>query len=55
MANVSIYLNFMGNAEAAFNHYKKVFMTEFSTPIMRMGDIPAQDGIPPISENEKIR
>lgn len=53
MANVSIYLNFMGNAEAAFNHYKKVFMTEFSTPIMRMGDIPAQEGMPPISENDK--
>lgn len=53
MANVSIYLNFMGNAEAAFNHYKKVFITEFSTPIMRMGDIPAQEGMPSISDADK--
>ena len=40
MASVSIYLNFAGNAEAAFNHYKKVFNTEFSSPLMRMGDMP---------------
>ena len=32
MADVSIYLNFDGNAEEAFNHYKKVFGTEFSYP-----------------------
>ena len=53
MANVSIYLNFMGNTEEAFNYYKKVFKTEFSSPIMRMKDIPQQDGRPPISEAEK--
>ena len=28
MASVSIYLNFQGNAEEAFNHYKKAFGTE---------------------------
>ncbi|MBK7096801.1 MAG: VOC family protein [Saprospiraceae bacterium] len=53
MANVSIYLNFMGNAEEAFNHYKKVFRTEFSAPIMRMKDIPAQPGMPELSEVDK--
>lgn len=53
MANVSIYLNFMGNAEEAFNHYKKVFKTEFSAPIMRMKDIPAQPGMPELSEDDK--
>ena len=53
MANVSIYLNFMGNTEEAFNHYKKVFKTEFSAPIMRNKDIPKQDGMPPLSEAEK--
>jgi len=53
MANVSIYLNFMGNAEEAFNHYKKVFRTEFSTPIMRMKDIPAQPGAKPLPEAEQ--
>lgn len=52
MANVSIYLNFMGNAEEAFNHYKKVFKTEFTAPIMRMRDIPAQPGMPELSESE---
>lgn len=53
MAHVSIYLNFMGNAEEAFNHYKKVFKTEFSVPIMRMKDIPQQDGMPSLSDEDK--
>ena len=53
MASVSIYLNFMGNTEEAFNHYKKVFKTEFSSPVMRNKDIPNQDGIPALSEAEK--
>jgi|SRR5665213_1168030 len=53
MANVSIYLNFMGNTEEAFNHYKKVFKTEFSSPIVRNKDIPQQDGMPSLSEAEK--
>lgn len=47
MAKVSIYLNFMGNAEEAFNHYKKVFGTEFSAPIMRMKDIPSSPDMNP--------
>src|SRR5262245_62102127 len=53
MGHVSIYLNFQGNAAEAFNHYKKVFKTEFSTPIMRMKDIPAQPGAPALSEADK--
>jgi PhnB protein len=53
MAYVSIYLNFMGNTEEAFNFYKKVFKTEFSAPIARMGDIPAQPGMPPLAEADK--
>lgn len=53
MASVSIYLNFMGNTEEAFNQYKKVFNTEFSSPVMRMKDIPQQDGMPSLSEAEK--
>ncbi|MBS1915446.1 MAG: VOC family protein [Bacteroidetes bacterium] len=53
MAYVSIYLNFMGNAEEAFNHYKKVFKTEFSAPLMRMGDMPPREGTPALSEAEK--
>jgi PhnB protein len=53
MAHVSIYLNFMGNAEEAFNHYKKVFGTEFSNPLMRFKDMPPQDGAPPLPEADK--
>ena len=55
MAYVSIYLNFMGNAEEAFNHYRKIFKTEFSTPIMRMGDLPPQPGAPSFSEADKMK
>jgi PhnB protein len=53
MASVSIYLNFMGNAEEAFNHYKKVFGTEWSAPIARMGDMPAHPEMPPLAESDK--
>ncbi len=53
MAQVSIYFNFEGNAEEAFNFYKKVFKTEYSTPIMRMKDIPAQPGMPELSEADQ--
>ncbi|HXS58331.1 MAG TPA: VOC family protein [Hanamia sp.] len=53
MASVSIYLNFMGNAEEAFNRYKKVFQTEFSSPLMRMKDIPPREGAPELSEADK--
>lgn len=53
MAHVAIYLNFMGKTEEAFNHYKQVFKTEFSAPIMRMEDIPNQEGMPPLSEADK--
>src|SRR3982751_5955345 len=55
MASVSIYLNFMGNAEEAFNHYKKVFRTEFSSPMMRMKDAPPREGSPALSDAEKNR
>src|ERR1041384_4469968 len=53
MAYTSIYLNFQGNAEEAFNHYKKVFKTEFSAPIARMGDMPPQPGMPALPDADK--
>ena len=53
MSKVSIYLNFMGNTEEAFNYYKSVFKTDWAAPIMRIGDMPAQEGMPPISEADK--
>ncbi|HEY5408916.1 MAG TPA: VOC family protein [Ginsengibacter sp.] len=52
MAKISIYLNFMGNTENAFNFYKSVFKTEFATPVMYMKDMPAQPGMPPLSEKD---
>jgi PhnB protein len=55
MASVSIYLNFAGNAEEAFNSYKRIFKTEFSAPFMRMGDIPTQPGMPALSETDKTK
>jgi PhnB protein len=46
MAKVSIYLNFPCTTEAAFDFYKSVFGTEFSTPIGRFRDMPPQPGQP---------
>jgi PhnB protein len=54
MAKVSTYLNFPRNTEEAFNFYKSVFGTEFSGyGIMRFGDIPATEGMPPIADEDK--
>lgn len=53
MAKTNIYLNFMGNAEEAFNLYKTVFQTEFAAPMMRMGDLPTPEGMPQLSDAEK--
>lgn len=53
MGRTNIYLNFQGNAEEAFNVYKSIFKTEWSAPILRMGDMPAQAGMPQLSAEEK--
>ena len=53
MASVSTYLNFAGNTEEAFLFYKSVFGTEFDGEIGRMGDVPPQEGRPPLSEQDK--
>ncbi|MEY5048232.1 MAG: hypothetical protein RLZZ175_1591 [Bacteroidota bacterium] len=52
MSKVAIYLNFQGNTEEAFNHYKAVFGTEFSAPIMRIKDLPADPNAPKFSESD---
>lgn len=53
MASVSTYLNFHRNTEEAFNFYKSVFKTEFQGEILRMGDVPPQDGKPAFPEEDK--
>ena len=54
MASVSTYLNFERDTEAAFNYYKSVFGGEFTGQgIMRMGDTPPQEGMPPLSDADK--
>jgi len=53
MASVSTYLNFTNNTEQAFNFYKSVFKTNFMGDISRFGDIPPQEGMPPIPEKDK--
>ncbi|HPN71570.1 MAG TPA: hypothetical protein PLZ32_18720 [Saprospiraceae bacterium] len=45
MSKVSIYLNFQGKTEEAFNFYKEVFQTDFEGTIMYNRDIPSHDGI----------
>ncbi|MEJ8590167.1 VOC family protein [Riemerella anatipestifer] len=52
MTTVNIYLNFNGNCEEAFNFYKSVFGGEF-TYVGKFGDMPPQEGMPPMSEVDK--
>ena len=53
MASVSTYLNFERSTEEAFTFYKSVFGTEFAGPIMRHGDVPSQEGMPVLSDEDK--
>lgn len=53
MARVSTYLNFPRQTEEAFLFYKSVFGTEFTGKIQRMGEVPAQEGQPPIQDADK--
>jgi len=52
MASVSTYLNFEGNTEEAFEFYKSVFRTDYlGQGFFRFGDMPAEDGQPPMPEH----
>lgn len=54
MTQVSIYLNFNGTTEEAFNYYKSVFGGEFEgNGMMRFGDIPPTEGMPPIPDADR--
>jgi PhnB protein len=52
MAYVSTYLNFPRNTEKAFKFYKSIFGGKFLS-VMRFGDIPAQEGMPPMADKDK--
>jgi PhnB protein len=54
MARVSTYLNFPRNTEEVFIFYKSIFGGEFSGGgIFRFGNIPPQEGMPPLAEADK--
>ena len=54
MSRVSTYLNFPGNTEEAFNFYKSIFGGEFAGgSLQRFGDLPAAEGQPHMSEDQK--
>ena len=54
MAHTAIYLNFSGKAEEAFNHYKKVFGTDFAGPMVRYKDNPPKGVALPEADLDKI-
>lgn len=53
MAHTTTYLNFPRETEEVFNFYKSVFGGEFEWPISRFGEIPPDESMPPVSENDK--
>lgn len=52
MTTVNIYLTFNGNCREAFEFYKSVFGGEFPY-VGTFGEIPPQEGMPPISKKDK--
>ncbi|MCB0726201.1 MAG: VOC family protein [Ignavibacteria bacterium] len=54
MSRVSTYLNFPRNTEEAFEFYRSVFGGEFcGGGVARFRDIPEQEGMPPVPEEDK--
>ena len=54
MARINVYLTFDGTCEEAFNFYKSVFGGDFPM-VGKFGDMPPQEGMPPISDEVKNR
>ncbi len=51
MGHVATYLNFSRETASAFEFYKQVFRSEFADGgIMRFGDMPPMEGVPPVHE-----
>jgi PhnB protein len=52
VARVSIYLNFEGETEQAFEFYRQVFGGEF-VAFQRMGEVPPDPDRPPLPQHER--
>ncbi len=52
MTTVNVYLTFNGDCEKAFNFYKSAFGGEFPQ-VSKFGEMPPQEGMPPIPDSEK--
>jgi PhnB protein len=52
MSQVSLYLNFEMETEAAFNFYREIFGGEFQGGIMRFWDVPSSENMPPLPAEE---
>ncbi len=52
MTSINVYLTFNGNCREAFDFYKSVFGGEFSYAGI-FGEMPPQEGMPPMSESMK--
>jgi len=53
MTKVHVYLNFAGNAEEAFDFYKKIFGGEFSSAV-RFKDFPVEGVTVPKEDEDKM-
>ncbi len=53
MAQLNVYLNYNGNCEEAFNHYKSVFGVEFAM-FSRFSDMPSGNEPIPASHANKV-
>ena len=54
MTTINIYLTFRETCKEAFDFYKSVFGGEFSA-LNTFGEMPPQEGMPPITEEMKDR
>ena len=53
MARTSTYLNFTRQTEEAFNFYRSVFGGGFTGVFQRLGEVPPQEGMPELSQEDK--
>lgn len=54
MTTVNVYLTFNGNCKEAFDFYKSVFGGEYPY-VGTFADMPLQDGMPPMTDEQKSK